>query len=1472
MVFSSLAALMLVADNAIGVLHVPKAYDTPYVELPLTELQHVIGEWNLYGFDSGLPDRMHDTGTGQWHFDIMTEYPTDAILSMWGINPDGQPDKSKLFGDVDHDHVLDFLPPTSLGHNVINITNPGMPYTGVKIIANDGDLRYAFQPIGSAWRPLCISILLAVIPMGTGALAIYLFVKSFYHVKFNETGLSEKRTVVSFATKSRSAPAIPRSKRDTINAYLPLRKKSTASLNPQRGEGFAARGQDLRRTVLIATMEYEIEDWNIKIKIGGLGVMASLMGKNLQHQNLIWVVPCVGGVDYPIDQAAEPISITILGQQYIVSVQYHQYQNITFVLLDAPVFGAQTKNEPYPARMDDMNSAVYYSAWNQCIAETMRRFPNIDLYHINDYHGALAPLHLLPDSAPPCCLSLHNAEFQGLWSIKRPEDLEEICGVFNLSKDIVTKYVQFGEVFNLLHAGASYLRIHQRGYGAVGVSKKYGKRSFARYPIFWGLDEIGSLPNPDPTDTAAWSSTDALPEIVSIDAEQEAKRGTLRTQAQEWAGLQVDPDAELFVFVGRWSVQKGIDIIADVFPSILEKNPKAQLICVGPVIDLHGKFAALKLQRLMEVYPDRVYSKPEFTVLPPYIFSGAEFALIPSRDEPFGLVAVEFGRKGALGVGSRVGGLGSMPGWWFTIESVSTKHLIRQFQGTIRAAMASSRKTRAEMRARSALQRFPVVQWVEGLEKLQSGSIQVHKRVMGARAAAHAAGKNTPAILTPLPSLPGSKSTTPAQTQPPSRMGSRVGSRAQSRASSPIREANGYPQIPPRTQGISHSRRLNRPPPLGLNSAAASANSTPAPSPPISEHEAVTNFILPPISSPVSDQINPSEMSCNDLRRGLGRASISRHLSRQNSQDSNVSVTSIPASLVSAHGRPSGPSESSHASLSSTPSALSIGSIVGNEKTYRMQRVDPDFTDSQGVYIKQFDRLLGGLNGRTSTNELCIETFITKSKKNWFSRFYDAKLGVKSSSAKITDESSSESTSGSSSNSSDLDEYDEFELGTDYMPPKGLRLIMQYKIRDWPLYSFFLALGQILAANSYQVTLLSGEIGQTATKLYIVASIYLASSVVWWITFRILPSRYVIMLPFLCYGLAFFVLGMAPYASSFDARGWIQNVATGIYALASGSGSLYFALNFGSEGGTATHTWVFRACVVQGIQQLYVTVLWFWGTHLSNLSANGQSPTGFASSPYITALTTPIAIFLMLIGIALFRGLPEFYRSTPGSVPSFYQSLRRRKIILWFFVVVIMQNYFLSAPYGRNWRFLWSSKLVPAWGIAILVFVFFILAWIVLFTVFHRLSIEHSWILPIFAIGLGAPRWAQMLWATSGMGLYVPWAVTPAVGALVSRVLWLWLGVLDALQGVGFGMILLQTMTRFHVAFTLTAAQVVGSVATILARATAPNRLGPGPVFPNLALSTDGLGNAIFWVALLLQGLVCVGFFAFFRKEQLAKP
>lgn len=83
-----------------------------------------------------------------------------------------------------------------------------------------------------------------------------------------------------------------------------------------------------------------------------------------------------------------------------------------------------------------------------------------------------------------------------------------------------------------------------------------------------------------------------------------------------------------------------------------------------------------------------------------------------------------------------------------------------------------------------------------------------------------------------------------------------------------------------------------------------------------------------------------------------------------------------------------------------------------------------------------------------------------------------------------------------------------------------------------------------------------------------------------------------------------------------------------------------------------------------------------------------------------SAICLPIAVFLWAIGLLIFVGLPNYYRQTPGKVPSFYKSVFRRKIILWNFAVVIIQNWFLSAPYGRNWSCKsTTSPITPNTGI-----------------------------------------------------------------------------------------------------------------------------------------------------------------------------
>ncbi|MCJ1398815.1 Cell wall alpha-1,3-glucan synthase ags1 [Xylographa trunciseda] len=1533
------------------------------------------GPYNQYGFDAGLHNVLEqDSVTAEWSINFMTEWPAIAQVNIWGMNPDGQPDQTGVLGDIDADSVLDRLPPSSLSAVAVNFTGPPpVPYLAWQFVLNDGTYKYRLEPVGNMYMQMALYFLFWIIPVTTGTFGIWVFMKSFYKVKFNQTGISAERSFIPLALRRRF-----RNKNaeegDALNPLMKLKNKSGMM---QSKTALAAGLGGHRRMVLIATMEYDIEDWAIKIKIGGLGVMAQLMGKNLGHQDLIWIVPCVGGVDYPEDQRAEPMMVTILGNPYEVQVQYHILRNITYVLLDAPVFRQQTKSEPYPPRMDDLDSAIYYSAWNQCIALAIKRF-HPDLYHINDYHGAVAPIHLLPETIP-CCLSLHNAEFQGLWPMRTPKERDEVCQVYNLPVEIAAKYVQFGEVFNLLHAGASYLRIHQQGFGAVGVSKKYGKRSYARYPIFWGLKRVGNLPNPDPSDTGEWDKQLPKEEDIKIDPVFEGKRVELKRQAQEWAGLDQNPKAELLVFVGRWSNQKGVDLIADVLPAVLEEHPDVQLICVGPVIDLYGKFAALKLDKMMKIYPGRVFSKPEFTALPPYIFSGAEFALIPSRDEPFGLVAVEFGRKGALGIGARVGGLGQMPGWWYTVESTTTTHLLHQFKMAIESALASKQETRAMMRARSAKQRFPVAQWVEDLEILQSTAIKIHSKE--AAKAHHAMVQHTGPGLSGFNSAAGSGFNSPngmmTPTLPHSRSGShadlaalgappplglhgrnssygnlnrlsawtrgRPDSYAGSRAGSPSREREqaalpksgmtrtlslGMKSGPGHvTQGRGRNRMRRS---VGRSSSHQSDAERDQMGQAVTdvEEESDNDIIdmygadeeytmtreqaeamqrrdrqMEAMPTPPLPQLNEDFLSPRQISMGSDRPT--RDLIRPPGPPSEPgSAPGTPGQFPGAFPG-AGPDDAllppmaafaKSANRLSNSSMLSLDSVVGEKKDFKLQKVDPFFTDSTGEYFKAFEEKLATLDGKNSEGQMCIEDYLVKSEKKWFDRFRNARLGRAPAASRPHSPAPSIFHKGghspegsifneplgdnSSQDSTGKEGGDQFLLGADYHPPTGLKKWMQMRVGDWPLYSLFLAFGQIIAANSYQITLLTGTVGQTAEKLYVVASIYMVTSVFWWLCFRYFKSVYVLSVPFLFYGLAFFFIGTTYFVPSPAGRGWMQNIATAMYAIASSSGSVFFALNFGDEGGAPVKAWVYRACVIQGTQQAYVVGLWYWGSILTKETATGYasnyvpgSTSSVTNSYLMTAITVPIAVVLWLSGLILFFGLPDYYRQAPGAVPSFYSSLGRRKIILWFFVTVLIQNYWLSAPYGRNWGYLWSSNVAQPWQIVLLCVLFFGLVWAAFLWVFGILSKDHSWILPVFAIGLGAPRWCQMLWGTSNIGQYVPWVWTPLASALVGRSLWLWLGVLDALQGVGFGMILLQTLTRIHIAFTLIAAQVLGSIATMLARATAPNAIGPGDVFPDFSGGIgDGLSKAWFWVALVMQLIICVGFFTFFRKEQLSKP
>lgn len=651
------------------------------------------------------------------------------------------------------------------------------------------------------------------------------------------------------------------------------------------------------------------------------------------------------------------------------------------------------------------------------------------------------------------------------------------------------------------------------------MNRQHGETTltFEGYPILWGLTKVGGLPNPDPTDIEEWDKK-APPKNVTIDEEAEAQRGNMRCHVQEWAGLDLDPDAELFAFVGRWSVQKGIDIIADVFPAILEQNPKAQLICVGPVIDIYGRFAALKLDKMMQKYPRRVYSRPEFVALPSFFHSGVEFGLMPSRDEPFGLVAVEFGRKGALCIGSRVGGLGSMPGWWFTIESTTTRHMIRQFKMAVQDALKSKPEERKKMRARSLLQRYPVAQWKETLSILQDNAIRLNQRQTLKQGLKVPRSYDTEGDTTPPDAASGPlrfwyRRTSGLSSAVPTAVHSRQQSRSTSRAQSPSRVPDIGPPSLGRMLGPGHAEdeprksrarnRLSKPnpnvtppnttPPPPPAPEVGVAVSTPrqganliGPQPPLHRVSRITEdldeddvseagadeYLISPEQAEAnrnSSQLASLEESSTAVTQGLHQPSFAPDSALSQSILANTSGAEEPILPEAAHG--TGQPISGNL-IANSVARLSLGAVVGAKKDYKLQNVDPFFDDPTGLYYHAFERKLEDLNGKTSEGPLCVEEYLVKSERDWFNRFRGAKLGRTSLPAspmfRTRDNSPAPSTRrGSNAASSITDEgVEQFLLEENYKPPTGLRKILLRKIGDWPVYTFLLAFVRISAAIS----------------------------------------------------------------------------------------------------------------------------------------------------------------------------------------------------------------------------------------------------------------------------------------------------------------------------------------------------------------------------------------------------------------------
>ena len=125
-------------------------------------------------------------------------------------------------------------------------------------------------------------------------------------------------------------------------------------------------------------------------------------------------------------------------------------------------------------------------------------------------------------------------------------------------------------------------------------------------------------------------------------------------------GSEMVADPILLTVVGRLVGQKNLGLVVDVMERTLAYDTGAKFVVLAsaPDGDGEGKATEAAFRHMASRYPHRVYYNNDFNLaLSKLIFAGGDFALIPSRFEPCGLVDYEASLLGNIVIGHLIGGL-----------------------------------------------------------------------------------------------------------------------------------------------------------------------------------------------------------------------------------------------------------------------------------------------------------------------------------------------------------------------------------------------------------------------------------------------------------------------------------------------------------------------------------------------------------------------------------------------------------------------------------------------------------------------------------------------------------------------------------------------------------------------------------------------------------------------------------------------
>lgn len=487
-----------------------------------------------------------------------------------------------------------------------------------------------------------------------------------------------KKTVQTSSTKGNAKSNTKSNARNSVKSSV----KSSAKNSPQKAVKTVAptaENVSVKQTAIIQEPSVEQNEQNIPtlqpdlgprrsvafigsecypfVKTGGLGDVMSALPKSLAKLNIDVkvIIPRYKCIPQKFQEKMEyrgsfDMNLCSDGKQYYVGIMEYQEDGVVYDFIDNDEFFSW--GNPYTNLIDDIPKFCYFAKAALAALNYLNWTP--DVVHCHDWQAALVPLYLrtcFQDTdvgRAISVLTIHNLKFQGIYDRKKIQYWSGLPDyVFN--KDCM---IQNWLDANMLKGGIAYsnkVTTVSNTYAWEIQTEEYGE-GLAEHLRYHNNKILGIV---NGIDTDIWNpATDKLL-AADYDEKSAIKNKKINKKAlQESLGLDVDEHKMVIGLISRLTNQKGLDLVNDVIPGIMDEHTQVVVLGTGDS----------QYENTFRYYENKY--KGNFCAYIAYnenvahnIYAGCDALLVPSRFEPCGLTQLIAMRYGAVPIVRETGGL-----------------------------------------------------------------------------------------------------------------------------------------------------------------------------------------------------------------------------------------------------------------------------------------------------------------------------------------------------------------------------------------------------------------------------------------------------------------------------------------------------------------------------------------------------------------------------------------------------------------------------------------------------------------------------------------------------------------------------------------------------------------------------------------------------------------------------------------------